>query len=119
MLIRFWGVRGSLPSPILPSEVKAKITAILEQITPQDIADAASKERFLAGLPPWLYGTVGGNSPCVSVDIEGVDEPVIFDCGSGMREMGIDFNAGKPRVFTLPYLFFPLSLGSHDRLSLF
>jgi phosphoribosyl 1,2-cyclic phosphodiesterase len=93
MLIRFWGVRGSLPSPILPSEVKAKITAILEQITPQDIADTASKERFLAGLPPWLYGTVGGNSPCVSVDIEGVDEPVIFDCGSGMREMGIDFNA--------------------------
>jgi len=94
MLIRFWGVRGSLPSPVLPSEVKAKIAAILEQIAPEDIADAASKERFLAGLPPWLYGTVGGNSPCVTVDIEDFNEPVIFDCGSGMREMGIDINAG-------------------------
>jgi phosphoribosyl 1,2-cyclic phosphodiesterase len=94
MLIRFWGVRGSLPSPVLPSEIKAKIAAILEQITPQDIADAASRERFLAELPPWLYGTVGGNSPCVTVDLEGFNEPVIFDCGSGMREMGIDLNAG-------------------------
>ncbi|MDR0456092.1 MAG: MBL fold metallo-hydrolase [Treponema sp.] len=93
MLIRFWGVRGSLPSPILPSEVKAKIAAILEQMVPQDIADAASRERFLAGLPPWLYGTVGGNSPCITVDLEGFNEPLIFDCGSGMREMGIALNA--------------------------
>jgi phosphoribosyl 1,2-cyclic phosphodiesterase len=105
MLIRFWGVRGSLPSPILPSEVKTKIAAILEQITPQDIADAASRERFLAGLPPWLYGTVGGNSPCVTVDLEGFNEPVIFDCGSGMREMGIDLNAGDT-VPTRYHIFF-------------
>ena len=96
MLIHFWGVRGSLPSPVLPSEIKAKITTILERLIPDDIADAESRRRFIAGLPPWLYGTVGGNSLCISVDFEGFGEPVIFDCGSGLRETGIAYNALKP-----------------------
>jgi phosphoribosyl 1,2-cyclic phosphodiesterase len=96
MLIRFWGVRGSLPSPILPADVKAKISSILEQMVPEDIATAENRERFIAGLPPWLYGTAGGNSLCVSVDIEGSGGPFIFDCGSGMRQMGIACNAANP-----------------------
>ncbi|MDR0290760.1 MAG: MBL fold metallo-hydrolase [Treponema sp.] len=96
MLIRFWGVRGSLPSPILPSGIKAKISAILEQAVPEDFASAESRERFLESLPPWLCGTVGGNTPCVSVEIEGCPEPIIFDCGSGIREMGIACAAKKP-----------------------
>jgi len=96
MLIRFWGVRGSLPSPLLPSDIKAKIAAILEQVVPEDIADAESRKRFLDGVPPWLYGTVGGNSLCVTVDIEGFNEPIIFDCGSGLRELGIVRAAIRP-----------------------
>ena len=95
MLVHFWGVRGSLPTPILPAEVQAKVAAIVEQAVPDDFADAESKKRFLAGLPPWLHSTVGGNSPCVSVDIDDFNEPIIFDCGSGMREMKIG-SEGKP-----------------------
>jgi phosphoribosyl 1,2-cyclic phosphodiesterase len=96
MLVRFWGVRGSLPSPLPPSLIKEKIAAILEQAVPQDLANAETKRRFLEGLPPWLYGTAGGNSPCVSVDIDGFNEPFIFDCGSGIREMGIHIGAMNP-----------------------
>lgn len=89
MNIHFWGVRGSIPSPAVPSRIKSKISAILEQVTPEDIVDAESRERFLAGLPPWLFGTVGGNSPCVSVSFKDTDECIIFDCGSGIREMAM------------------------------
>jgi len=89
MNIRFWGVRGSIPTPIPPSRIKSKISAIVEQITPEDIKSPESRERFLAGLPPWLFGTVGGNSPCVSVTFENLNECIIFDCGSGLREMGL------------------------------
>jgi phosphoribosyl 1,2-cyclic phosphodiesterase len=89
MLVRFWGVRGSLPSPIKSSGIKAKMAAILDQMVPEDLESAESKAHFLAGLPPWLYGTVGGNSLCISVDIEGFNEPIVFDCGSGVREMGL------------------------------
>jgi phosphoribosyl 1,2-cyclic phosphodiesterase len=89
MIIRFWGVRGSLPTPATPARIKSKISAILEQITPEDIKNAESRERFLAGLPPWLFGTVGGNSPCVSVDLGDPYECFVFDCGSGIRELGM------------------------------
>ncbi|MCL2440335.1 MAG: MBL fold metallo-hydrolase [Treponema sp.] len=89
MKIHFWGVRGSIPTPTSPSRIKSKISAIVEQITPDDIESQESRERFLAGLPPWLFGTVGGNSPCVSLTFENLNECIVFDCGSGLREMGL------------------------------
>jgi len=89
MNVRFWGVRGSLPTPMTPARIKSKISAILEQVTPEDITDSESRERFLAGLPPWLFGTVGGNTPCVSVDLNDSNECFVFDCGSGLRELGM------------------------------
>jgi len=88
MHIRFWGVRGSLPSALLPYIIREKISAVLEYVMPEDVANNESKGRFLDGLPPWLCETVGGNTPCISVNIEGMEETFIFDCGSGMRELG-------------------------------
>jgi len=95
MQIRFWGVRGSLPSPQLPSQIRSKISAILERLTPGDLESPESRERFLAGLPPWLFGTVGGNSPCVSVQLDDTDEMIIFDAGSGIRELGLAVSREK------------------------
>jgi phosphoribosyl 1,2-cyclic phosphodiesterase len=95
MNVSFWGVRGSLPTPATPSRIKSKISAIVEQITPEDIVNSESRERFLAGLPPWLFGTVGGNSPCVSVDFGDQKECFVFDCGSGIREMGMSHMSQK------------------------
>jgi phosphoribosyl 1,2-cyclic phosphodiesterase len=89
MQVQFWGVRGSLPSPQLPSQIRDKIATILERITPEDIAGPESRQRFLADLPPWLFGTVGGNTPCVSLSDGDPANRIIFDCGSGLREMGL------------------------------
>jgi phosphoribosyl 1,2-cyclic phosphodiesterase len=97
MRVQFWGVRGSLPSPQLPSRIREKISTILERITPEDITSPESRERFLAELPPWLFGTVGGNTPCVSVSSEDPRNRIIFDCGSGIREMGAVMTREQPR----------------------
>ncbi|MDR0315899.1 MAG: MBL fold metallo-hydrolase [Treponema sp.] len=95
MRINFWGVRGSLPSPVLPAQIKSKISAILEKATPEDMESAESRERFLSGLPPWLFGTVGGNTSCISVSFDDMSDIIVFDCGSGMREMGIARSAAQ------------------------
>lgn len=50
--IKFWGVRGSTPTP------------------------EASKMNY------------GGNTPCVQLDIPGVNELVILDAGTGIRNLG-------------------------------
>ncbi|MCL2765484.1 MAG: MBL fold metallo-hydrolase [Treponema sp.] len=100
MNIKFWGVRGSIPTPTSPSRIKSKISAIVEQITPEDLENAETRERFLAGLPPWLFGTVGGNSPCVSVDFEDSNSSscIVFDCGSGLRELGMEQAHEKRKI---------------------
>ena len=98
MKIQFWGVRGSLPTPTTPSRIKSKISAIVEQITPEDIVNAESRERFLAGLPPWLFGTVGGNTTCLSVALDNPQEIIVFDCGTGLRELGISSSKGMDKV---------------------
>jgi len=69
------------------------------------LENAESREKFLAGLPPWLFGTVGGNSPCVSVSFDDSDEWIIFDCGSGLRELGIA-QAGEKRKAVQFHVFF-------------
>jgi len=97
MRIRFWGVRGSIPAPQLPTQIKSKISAILERLSPEDLESPESRERFLAELPPWLFGTVGGNSPCLSVQLDNNGETLIFDSGTGIREMGIAMAKEKPK----------------------
>ena len=96
MKVQFWGVRGSLPAPLLPSQVKSKISAILARLTPADIQSPESRERFMAGLPPWLFGTVGGNTPCVSVRNQ--NDTIVFDCGSGLRELGVSLSREDKKV---------------------
>ncbi|MCL2231983.1 MAG: MBL fold metallo-hydrolase [Treponema sp.] len=105
MRIRFWGVRGSVASPQLPSQIKSKISAIMERITEGDLKSPESRERFLAGLPPWLFGTVGGNTPCVTVQLDGkggeapLSDLLVFDAGSGIRELGAAMIKAKLKPF--------------------
>ena len=89
MRVKFWGVRGSLPAPLLPSDIQDKFKEILSRLKPSDLESPESKERFLASLPPRVYGTAGGNSSCVSVHLKNTKDVLVFDSGSGIRELGI------------------------------
>jgi phosphoribosyl 1,2-cyclic phosphodiesterase len=105
MRIRFWGVRGSLPAPLLSAQIKSKISAIIERLTPEDLASHESRERFMAGLPPWLFGAVGGNTPCITIQGDNSPGILVFDAGSGIREMGNALSREQPKP-TRYHLFF-------------
>lgn len=94
MIIHFWGVRGSIPTPLTPEQIQSKIIAAVERITPKDIESQDARTRFLAMLPEWLFGTVGGNSPCVEV-VADDGTRFILDAGSGIRELGIHGTSPK------------------------
>lgn len=102
MNIRFWGVRGSLPAPLSPQQIRAKINSVVQRITPEDIVSTESRERFIASLPDWVYGTVGGNTPCVELTTN-QQAKIIFDAGSGIRALG---KYGCPPEDSHYYLFF-------------
>ncbi|MDR1957027.1 MAG: MBL fold metallo-hydrolase [Treponema sp.] len=105
MHIRFWGVRGSLPAPLGASHIQSKIAAILDQVTVADIASSAARERFLTELPPWLGGTVGGNTSCISVALDEPQHIIVFDAGSGIRELGVALARQEPKIIHY-HLFF-------------
>jgi hypothetical protein len=87
MLLRFWGTRGSIPAPIKPEQVKQKVINALamagrEQI---NLEDPKTIREFVTGLA--LNGSsVGSNTTCVSLELK--NHLIIFDAGSGIRELG-------------------------------
>ncbi|MCF7938885.1 MAG: MBL fold metallo-hydrolase [Spirochaetales bacterium] len=87
MKVHFWGVRGSIPTPLSNRQIRNKIAAVVQRVRPHDLKDQASRERFLASLPPSLFGTVGGNTTCMEFRMSDGTE-IIIDAGTGIRNLG-------------------------------
>ncbi|MDR3153524.1 MAG: MBL fold metallo-hydrolase [Deltaproteobacteria bacterium] len=85
MIIRFWGVRGSLPSPAGFSELKEKITRAVDLALRESPAPE-SAAGFVARLPERVTSFVGGNTPCLEISCK--SRILIFDAGSGIRNLG-------------------------------
>ena len=88
MKVIFWGVRGSLPTPLSPEQVRGKIAAVVQRVRPEDLESPRTRELFLAGLPPYLFGTTGGNTTCLEVRTDD-DRIIIIDGGTGLRDLGV------------------------------
>jgi ribonuclease BN (tRNA processing enzyme) len=86
----FWGVRGSVPSPITNAAIEEKlVTVLLQAILSGELPDGPEEAR------QWIRekvafrdrATYGGNTTCVEVRLG--DYLVILDMGTGLRELGL------------------------------
>jgi phosphoribosyl 1,2-cyclic phosphodiesterase len=88
MLIRFWGTRGSLPSPINGARVEGKIRAALAKTIGRPLRDEADLDQFLKNECNFAERShFGGNTSCIEIDI-GSEDTIICDFGTGVRELG-------------------------------
>ncbi|MDR3311718.1 MAG: hypothetical protein LBS64_01100, partial [Spirochaetaceae bacterium] len=55
---------------LVPSQVQEKIAQVLDRAAPKDLKDGDSRAKFLAALPAYLYGTIGGNTACLEVSTD-------------------------------------------------
>ena len=85
-LIRLWGVRGSLPSPIPPALVETRLTRALESFMQSGRTGPSEAREFIESLPLASRGGYGGNTVCV--EVESADNRLIIDAGSGLRAVG-------------------------------
>lgn len=87
MLLKFWGTRGSIPAPLRPDQVEQKIIAALEAAGREQVnlSNPGAVREFVANLS-FNGSTVGGNTACVTIELG--DDLIIFDAGSGIRELG-------------------------------
>jgi phosphoribosyl 1,2-cyclic phosphodiesterase len=88
MLIRFWGSRGSIPSPLNYLQVRAKVREALLAARGHRLDTPEAVDAFILNeLPFSVSSTYGGNSSCVQIETGG-EEYVLCDVGSGVREFG-------------------------------
>lgn len=88
MKLKFWGVRGSIPSPQTPDAIQRKLATALSEAgrAGVDLHNPESIQSFIAGLSPAVNSTIGGNTTCLTIELD--DQLIIFDAGSGMRDLG-------------------------------
>lgn len=89
MRLRFWGTRGSIPAPLRPDQVEQKILTALKEAGRKkiDLSDAKMVQALAADLSQNLASsTIGGNTTCVTIELD--HALIIFDAGSGIRELG-------------------------------
>ena len=94
MKVKFWGVRGSIPTPLTAEQIRSKIAAVVQRIERKDLESEETRERFLARLPDYLFGTVGGNTTSLEVRLDD-DTMIVFDAGSGIRELGVQLKSRR------------------------
>ena len=98
MKVRFWGVRGSCPSPIGSEDIRSRLSEALRLLHHEkpalDLSDETAVERWLDTLPLRVTGAVGSNTSCVEMRT-GDDELYILDMGSGLRALGNHLMKGE------------------------
>lgn len=91
--VKFWGVRGSVPSPLTSQDVEDKLKDVS-----MEFAEFVLKlsgpilglnkflEDYIPLVPFWLRGTYGGNTSCV--EVRAGDTRIVLDMGTGLRALG-------------------------------
>ncbi|WP_428768177.1 MBL fold metallo-hydrolase [Treponema sp. HNW] len=105
MKIRFWGVRGSIATPISAAQIQSKIVAVVAAISARDIESENARQSFIANLPEYIYGTIGGNTACLEIKNESGDR-IILDAGTGIRACGKQYVHEKNAVYHLLFSHF-------------
>ncbi len=88
MQVKFWGTRGSLPTPMSAGEVKHKFRRVLEGAAGLNLTNPTVVNQYLERLPVDLKQNVGGNTTCL--EIRSGKQRLILDAGSGLRLLGLE-----------------------------
>lgn len=101
MYIKFWGTRGSIPTPITAQVMEQKIRQALTGAAGLDLSNDTVIERYLERLPFIVKHTTGGDTACV--EVRSGDQLLIIDAGSGIRLLGLElmqegYNQGNQQI---------------------
>lgn len=86
MTVRYWGVRGSLPSFPPPKEMYEITRQLFQEFFQAGYKESQEIDTFLQSFPLTRIGGYGGATTCVEVETE--KNSIIIDCGSGLRGLG-------------------------------
>ncbi len=83
MKIKFWGVRGSLPSTIQPIHLKKRLQTVIHEFLKEGYSRIDQIDAFLDSQPLSDIGGYGSATTCVQVSDQ--LNSIIIDGGSGIK----------------------------------
>jgi phosphoribosyl 1,2-cyclic phosphodiesterase len=92
MIIKLYGVRGSLPAPLLNRDLRFRLREILRLAIERQLKSIDQIDPFLDDLPDYLGYTAGGDTTCITVRHK--EELFIIDAGTGLRVLGDELISG-------------------------
>lgn len=92
MIIKLYGVRGSLPAPLLNRDLRSRLREILRLAVEYQLNSVDRIDPFLDDLPDYLSFTTGGDTTCITVRRN--EELFIVDAGTGLRVLGDELLPG-------------------------
>lgn len=93
MLVKLWGVRGSLPSGEMPSDWSLHIEGILRGFFSSGFRDASQVTKYLNGIELPHIGGYGSATTCV--EVQSLKSQIIIDGGSGIRHLSEKIMSGN------------------------
>lgn len=108
MLVKFWGVRGSIPSPNHSTDIRWKLREIMAAAGECALDGPDKMDRFISDLPYHLLHPVGDNTSCVEVSLG--EDRIILDAGSGLRPLGLELSR-REHYFTEKDIYLALETG--------
>ena len=87
--VKFWGVRGSVPSPITAVDVEQKVRFALDNYyeTLRSAGGDITADQYIEELKRSQPFTYGGNTSCVEIR-DGDGNIFVLDMGTGLRPFG-------------------------------
>ena len=101
MNVRFWGVRGSVPTSLTTSDIRERLNAAL-YLMPAPPRDRQELSKAIDALPFYIRATFGGCTTCIEFNVN--DVPIILDMGTGARPLGLSLLRRLPPERTIHVL---------------
>ncbi len=102
--VKLLGVRGTLPTPLTPSQRDDKIKQAIQAFIASPQASVFEVQEFMKDYPAHLRGGYGGHTSCVQISSK--SEQLIIDCGTGLSQLvpelaNTEFKEGKGQIHIL------------------
>lgn len=90
--VKFWGVRGSLPSAPMPEQNVKNFETLMRQFFKSGYKDATEIKEFISSHTVPEIGGFGTATTCA--EVSSPKQQIIIDAGSGIRSLGEEMMKG-------------------------
>ncbi|MFS4459471.1 MBL fold metallo-hydrolase [Bdellovibrio sp. HCB2-146] len=92
MKVKFWGVRGSLPSSLSPAEWASHTEGVLRNFFASGYRDLSQISKYIQSVETPMLGGYGVATTCV--EVQAGRSQIIIDGGSGIRNLSEQIMSG-------------------------